>query len=129
MTNSAFHTLCYEFNLNYTYNDKFREYVNNNYTSHIDSIYGTTEFSTDDMKSARTYWKKTYKKIAPNSPWLKDSLCDSLLLEIKSTFPNADAVYVDKIIETVGEDGFYYLIKGKKIELCGFNNGRYLYAL
>ena len=74
MTNATFHKLCYEFDLNYKYNDEFQKYVDSNYKSWIDSIYNCIQFETQDMKTARDYWRKNYKKIAPNYPWLKDSV-------------------------------------------------------
>ena len=82
---------------------------------------------TDPFKQVE--YRSAVKTCLLNLRTLKNALCDTLLLEIKSTFPKADAIYVDKIIEMVGEDGLYYLVKERKIELCGCVNGRYLYTI
>lgn len=66
MTNSAFHKLCYEFDLNYRYQDNFQEYCDNLGIMYI-GFYGQITADTEDMKNARSIWKKTHKV------WLKDS--------------------------------------------------------
>ena len=60
---------------------------------------------------------------------LKDALLDIYLMEIKNTYPQADAVYEDKIIKIVGEGTLCNLVSKRKIQLCGCINGRRLYAL
>jgi hypothetical protein len=67
MTNEAFHKLCIGFNATYTYNDKFREYVDANFKGKT-NLYGDKEFSNDDMKAARKFWKANQKN-HPNYPW------------------------------------------------------------
>lgn len=67
MTNSAFHKLCYEFDLNYKYQDAFEKYCDSIGIMYVDSIYNCLCASTEDMKQARIYWKKNHKV------WLKDS--------------------------------------------------------
>lgn len=57
MTNSAFHKLLYEFNLNYKWNDAFRKYCDNSGIMYKD-FYGEMTADTEDMKAARTLWKK-----------------------------------------------------------------------
>lgn len=64
-----------------------------------------------------------------NLKMLKEALCDSLLMELKNMYPKADAIYEDKIVSLIGEDGLHYLIGKQKIQLCGCINGRFLYAL
>lgn len=66
MTNSAYHKLCYEFDLNYKYQDEFKVYCDDLGIMYI-SFYGEITAKTDDMKAARDYWKKTHKV------WLKYS--------------------------------------------------------
>ena len=67
MTNEAYHKLCYEFDLNYNYQDGFHEYCDDLGIMYVDSIYGNTTARTNDMKSARDYWKKNHKV------WLKNN--------------------------------------------------------
>ena len=71
MTNTTFHKLRLEFNITYEYNDRFRDYVDANFEP-FTNMYGSVEFSTQDMKTARDYWRKNYKKIAPNYPIFRD---------------------------------------------------------
>ena len=70
MCNATFAKLMLEWDVNYTHNDKFREYVNANYTHHT-NMYGEKVFSTEDMCSARKYWQNNAKS-HPNYPWFKD---------------------------------------------------------
>ena len=66
MTNSAYHKLCYEFDLNYKYQDGFQKYCDDLGIMYV-GFYGSLEARTNDMKEARAYWKKSHKV------WLKDS--------------------------------------------------------
>ena len=66
MTNNAYHKLCHEFNLNYNYQNNFREYCDN-IGIMKKNFYGNTGAKTEDMKAARDYWKKNHKL------WLKNS--------------------------------------------------------
>ena len=65
MTNSAFHKLCYEFDLNYKYQPGFMEHCIYSDIMYV-GFYGTMEASTADKKAAREYWKKAHKV------WFKD---------------------------------------------------------
>lgn len=67
MSNSAFHKLVTGFETTYKYNEYFREYVDANFKGRI-NMYRSISFTTEDMKAARTYWKKNQKK-HPNYPW------------------------------------------------------------
>lgn len=49
--------------------------------------------------------------------------------DLKGMFPKADAIYEDKIIETVGEEALYNLRKYHLIETCANFNNRKLYAI
>lgn len=68
MDNNAFHKLSVGFNTTYENNEKFREYVDANFPHTINRLYGNKEFSTEDMKKARKFWKQNVKK-HPNYPW------------------------------------------------------------
>lgn len=70
MCNSAFAKLMREWDANYKYNDKFKEYVDSHFYHHTD-IYGEEQFKLDDMKEARKFWKQNAKK-HPNYPWFAD---------------------------------------------------------
>lgn len=70
MSNSAFAKLMLEWDANYTYNERFKEYANSNYPHHT-NMYGEEVFSTEDMKSARKFWKQNVKS-HPNYPWFAD---------------------------------------------------------
>ena len=70
MCNSAFSKLMREWNANYKYNDKFKEYADSNFQHHTD-IYGGEQFNINDMKEARKFWKQNAKK-HPNYPWFAD---------------------------------------------------------
>lgn len=61
MTDKTFWKVIAVFELNYSYNEDFREYVNANYT-HKTSIYGSESFWTEDMRSACNVWKNKCKK-------------------------------------------------------------------
>ena len=60
---------------------------------------------------------------------LDDKYLNLLVTEIKNTYPQADAVYEDKIIELVGKSDFIKLHCKRKIQLCACINGRRLYAI
>lgn len=49
--------------------------------------------------------------------------------KLKSYCPTADALYEDKIIALIGQDGFNSLRENGKIEACAIFNGRVLYAI
>lgn len=70
MGNDAFRKLLNEFNATYTYNEKFKEYVDSNYSYTID-LYGAKTFRVDDMKEAKKFWKQNQKK-HPNYPWFNE---------------------------------------------------------
>ena len=70
MSNATFHRLMNEWDVNYKYNDKFREYADANYP-HRTNMYGLESFRTDDMVAARKFWKQNAKK-HPNYPWFAD---------------------------------------------------------
>ena len=75
MTNSAYHKLCYEFDLNYKYQDGFQKYCDDLGIMYVNS-YGNLEAkTTTEMKSARDYWKKNHKV------WLKDSVEADVYIE------------------------------------------------
>lgn len=65
MTNSTFHKLCYEFDLNYKWQTAFQQYCDSLGIIYI-NMYGNPDAKTVDMKNARDYWKKTHKL------WLQD---------------------------------------------------------
>ena len=65
MTNNAFWKLTHEFDLNYQYQEKFKEYCDNLGIIYK-GFYGEADASTDDKKSAREFWKKNHKV------WFKD---------------------------------------------------------
>lgn len=67
MTNSAFHKLCYEFDLNYKYQDSFQKYCDKLGIMYV-GFYGELTATTENMKQARNHWKK-YHKV-----WLMDSV-------------------------------------------------------
>lgn len=60
MCNSAWHKLSYEFNLNYDYNEDFRNFANANYPHHTD-LYGCESFMSDVMRQIRKDWKVKVK--------------------------------------------------------------------
>ncbi len=60
---------------------------------------------------------------------LKSILVGLYLDVLEKTFPQADAIYEDAIIRTIGEDGLYRLKYNKAIQLCACINGRRLYAI
>ena len=65
MENNTFHKLCYEFDLNYKYNDEFIEYCDN-LGIMSRNFYGVQDAETKDKKTARDFWKKNHKV------WFKD---------------------------------------------------------
>lgn len=67
MTNSAFHKLCYEFDLNYRHNQPFHDYCEESGIMYTDSIYGCRTATTENMKNARIFWKKNHRF------WFKDT--------------------------------------------------------
>ena len=60
---------------------------------------------------------------------LDDKYLNLLVTEIKNTYPQADAVYEDKIVEIVGDGNLVRLMSKGKIQLCACINGRRLYAI
>ena len=60
---------------------------------------------------------------------LNDLLLDIYATEIKLTYPQADAVYEDRIVEIIGNHNLCHMVAKGKIQLCGCINGRRLYAL
>lgn len=48
---------------------------------------------------------------------------------LKTTYPKADAIYEDAIIEICGEEGLMTLRESRLIEGCGIIEGRKLYAI
>ena len=60
---------------------------------------------------------------------LDSLLLDLYLLELRTAFPKAEALYEDTIIEVIGEENFIHLQSKGKIQLCACINGRRLYAL
>lgn len=48
---------------------------------------------------------------------------------LRETYPKADAIYEDAIIELIGNDGLLTLRESKLIEGCGSINNRKLYAI
>lgn len=60
---------------------------------------------------------------------LNDTLLNLCVTEIKKAYPQADAIYEDKIIEIVGKTMFIHLHGKGKIELCACINGKRLYAI
>lgn len=48
---------------------------------------------------------------------------------LKTTYPKADAIYEDAIIEICGEEGLMTLRESHLIELCGVLESRRLYAI
>lgn len=59
MTNSTFHKLCYEFDLNYKWNDDFQKHCDDSGIMYVDSMYGNITATTADMKTARDLWVKS----------------------------------------------------------------------
>lgn len=53
---------------------------------------------------------------------------EDYLEKLTKEMPNVEAIYEDKIIELIGEEGFRLLCSQGKLELCGCNYGRRLYA-
>ena len=51
------------------------------------------------------------------------------LAQLKSTYPKADAIYEDIIINLLGREGLMALRESRLIELCGVLEGRRLYAI
>ena len=68
MTNKAFNDLRLGFDTTYTYNEYFKKYVDANFQGHK-NMYGSIDFSTEDMKTARKFWKQNAKNHS-NYPWL-----------------------------------------------------------
>ena len=62
MTNKAFNDLRLGFDTTYTYNEYFKKYVDTNCQGHK-NMYGSIDFSTEDMKTARKFWKQNAKNI------------------------------------------------------------------
>lgn len=60
MCNATWHKLCYEFDLNYEYNEDFRNYANANYPHRTD-MYGSEEFMPEVMRQIRKDWKSKVK--------------------------------------------------------------------
>ena len=60
MTNVAFNKLRYEFDLNYMFNEEFKEYCNNSGIMYS-GFYGEITARVEDMKNARSFWKKSKK--------------------------------------------------------------------
>lgn len=60
MSNAAFHKLHYEFDLNYTFNPEFKDYCDNSGIMYA-GFYGENTASVENMKQARTFWKKSKK--------------------------------------------------------------------
>lgn len=65
MTNATFHKLMHEFDLNYQYQESFREYCDNLGIMYK-NFYECADAKTEDKKSARDFWKKNHKV------WFKD---------------------------------------------------------
>lgn len=70
MSNAAFRKLFIEWDANYKYNNKFKEYVDKNYKHSID-MYGEKSFDLKDMKTACKFWKQECKK-DKNKIWFSD---------------------------------------------------------
>lgn len=70
MSNEAFHKLWNGFNATYEWNEKFREYVDENFVP-TNEDNGIKHFCVEDMKTARKFWKQNEKK-HPNYPWFND---------------------------------------------------------
>lgn len=51
------------------------------------------------------------------------------LRQLKTEYPQAEAIYEDAIIRICGMDGLMTLREMRLIELCGIINGRQLYAV
>lgn len=49
--------------------------------------------------------------------------------QLKATFPQAEAIYEDAIIDICGMEGLMSLRENRLIELCGVLEGRRLYAI
>ena len=84
--------------------------------------------STDNLllkKEIRVEIVETNKMIRE----LHNALLDFHVTEIKNAYPQADAIYEDKIIAVIGELNFIHLHAKGKLQLCGCINGRRLYAL
>ena len=73
----------------------------------------------------KTEIRTTIKRIKQ----LDDEYLNILVTEIKAVYPQADAVYEDKIIEIVGDVNLVRLMSKGKIQLCACINGRRLYAI
>lgn len=79
------------------------------------------ELDIDAQKEA----ERTYFRIMN----IKADLSGMEIRLLKETYPKADAIYQDVIINLIGEEGFSRLKSGMFIESCGWINGRKLYAL
>ena len=98
---------------------------------HIHSYMETLRATYMSIKDpfVQIMYKTEIRACLANLKILKEALCDSLLMEVKEAYPKADAIYEDKIVSLIGEDGLRYLIGKQKIQLCGCINGRLLYAI
>lgn len=57
------------------------------------------------------------------------SKANAYLAQLKSTYPKADAIYEDTIIDLLGREALLLLRESRLIELCGVLEGRRLYAV
>lgn len=60
---------------------------------------------------------------------IKKSQAQEVLRDLKGMYSKADALFIDTIIDAVGEVGFWKLVKYGLVECCGEFNGRKLYAI
>lgn len=96
-------------------------------------IHGTIRALEDSRKQRIEYIKRNdyegAEKLFEKEKTLMDYIAKANYEKVKLTYPGADAIYEDKLIELCKEGGVTGMKKANLIECCANINGRKLYAL